>query len=411
MSFGTIRWRRGESFLKIGEVPVKFDTLCLDYRIYGKRKRPVFDSLRTGSKSEIAIIEKAAREYLDQIGQDLKNGLITKKPIFPTYTQMAEFWWEMDYCKRTYMQTRSRQISDRGKLDYAIEFFMGKTGDQIDREQVKNFRMYLRRIGSQKEKLWKNSYINRIIAMVGQVYHGCIAQEIYDSKTVDPKEAKKFGKIELCVRLQNPVLGLPKLYEMPVEPVVPSLEQFVKFLSFLPPVLKYCALIGVHTGLRKRNITELKITEVKLSSNELVIGSTKGVLPMIIKLHPDLSNLFKHLSENWTEKQIYVFEKTLGVPFKKLDKSWAKACSQADLQGFQFRNLRTTYATWRVEENISMPLLQAAMGHTTSQTTARYYNKARHATEVILQTQRSVYNECDRVSDQAAICKGVGCTV
>ena len=57
-------------------------------------------------------------------------------------------------------------------------------------------------------------------------------------------------------------------------------------------------------------------------------------------------------------------------------------------------------------ENISMPLLQAAMGHTTSQTTARYYNKARHATETILKTQRSVFCDRDQISGQAVTVEG-----
>lgn len=406
-NFGSFRWRRGENYLKKGEKPIVGDSICLDYRISGSRKRPVFETLKTGSKSEIANLEREARNYLDQLEKDLKNSAaLIEKPDYPTYTQMAEWWWENDYCQRTYMMDRSRQISDRGKLDYAIEFFRGKTGDQIDREQVKKFRMYLRKVGASKKKPWKDSYINRIISMVGQVYRGCIVQEIYDSKTSDLKEVKKYGKIELCVRLNNPIHGLPKLYEVPVEPVVPNVEQLVKFMSFLPPVLKYCALIGVHTGLRKRNILQLRVSEVRLSTGEFVIGSTKGVLPMIIKLHPELIKLFSRLSQFWREDQVFVFEKTPGKPFKKLDDSWNKARDLAGIPGFQFRNLRTTYATWRVEENISMPLLQAAMGHTTSQTTARYYNKARHATETILKTQRSVFCDRDQISDQAVATEG-----
>lgn len=404
--FGSFRWRRGEIFLKKGEKPAQGDVICLDYRANGKRIRPAFDVLKNNSKSEIANLEKSARSYLDQIERGLKVGTIIEKPVYPTYKQMAEFWWEMDYCKRTYMLTRSRQISDRGKLDYAINFFQGKTGDQIDREQVKNFRMHLRKIGSEKKKPWKDAYVNRIISMVGQVYHGCIKQEIYDSKTSDPKTALKYGKIELCVKLGNPIHGLPKLYENPVSPVVPSVEEFVKFLSFLPPVLRYAALIGVHTGLRKRNILELKISEVRLSSGEFVIEGTKGILPMIIRLHPELIKLFEILSKGWIEGQVYVFEKSPGVPFRALKNSWANACQYSGLIGFQFRHLRTTYATWRVEENVSMPLLQAALGHTTSQTTAKYYNKSRHATEIILQTQRSVYCDSDQKCDQAVTAEG-----
>ena len=60
-NFGSFRWRRGENYLKKGEKPIVGDSICLDYRISGSRKRPVFDTLRTGSKSEIANLEKEAR--------------------------------------------------------------------------------------------------------------------------------------------------------------------------------------------------------------------------------------------------------------------------------------------------------------------------------------------------------------
>lgn len=404
---GSYRWRRAKRYLCEGETPKRGDVLYLDYYINGKRKRPPFDTLRTNSQSEFKRIETSAQNYLNKISETLDNG--TEEEIFeitgtsyPTYEQMAHFWWEKDYCEREYMKDPQRQSSDLGKLNYGIKFFRNDEGEslpgnKIDREKVKTFRMHLKQIGV--ERKWKDAYINRIVAMVGQVYHGCIEEEFYTSEKADERELIRYGRIELCVRMKNPVHGLPKYYEEPVNPVVPTYDQFLKLLANLIPVLRYCAMIGIHTGLRKRNIFNLRIGEVKLISKELVIGSTKGVLPIILKMHPDLVKLFSHLSEFWRVDQEFVFEKIPGVPFKSLNASWKKGCEAAGIVGFQFRNLRTTYGTWRVEEGISMPLLQAALGHTTSQTTSRFYNKARHATEQIVKTQRSVW--CDQICDQS----------
>lgn len=373
-------------------------TLRLNYMIDGERQRPWFARMRIGSKAEKRNLEQEARNRLNEIEVAMRHGEFFDSTPYPTYKQMALHYWEKFQSIKQYMiDDPNCYRSDFSKLMITIEHFGDKKADLIKREDIKNFRMYLRELGDSDKvrKKWENAYINRIVACVGQVFKHCISQELWRFESASMDERIRYGNIDVCVKLENPIHGLPKLEEDPKPPIIPTREKFRALLDNLMPVYRDMAIIGVHTGLRRRNVVKLQISEISIESAEIYIKGHKGRSePTIKKLHTEavdvLRSRLRYIKENGIETK-YIFCKPDGNPYKDFYRHWRKACKAADLDGFWFEHLRPTYASWRVEEKVSMPLLQRQLDHSTSQTTSRFYNKSSAASEEILKTQRAIF--------------------
>lgn len=55
-----------------------------------------------------------------------------------------------------------------------------------------------------------------------------------------------------------------------------------------------------------------------------------------------------------------------------LKKTWASVCELADIEGVRIHDLRHTYAAQLASAGLSLPIIGALLGHTQTQTTARY---------------------------------------
>jgi integrase len=126
-----------------------------------------------------------------------------------------------------------------------------------------------------------------------------------------------------------------------------------------------------------------------------------GGVPIVMTMHKELSWLLNEVVKSARPDQEYLVERLPGRPFRDFHTTWNRACKTAKIPGFRFESLRNTYTSWRVEEGVSLGLIQQALAHTTIATTAKYYNKAKAASEVIVKTQRSIFEgACDQLCDQ-----------
>ncbi len=388
--FGSFRWRG--------------NSLQLDYRLKrgGARQRPVYATLRTGSVSERRQLEEAARKYLNDIETSIRKGTIfdNSENAFPTYKQAALFYWEKFESKKEYiLADNGSYASEFFKVETSIKYFDGKHVDEIKREDIKSYRAHLRELGVKAKRPWGDAYINRFVSKVGQVYHQIINQEYWRFESAPEGEMIRYGKIDSCVKIENPVHGLSKLYEKETSHFIPTIDQFLKAWDFLLPYQKLLAIIGIHTGLRKRNVVCLKWGQVDLFGRKIKIDSHKGNKPpLIVRLHPEVIDVLKICS--WSRKiSEYVICKSDGKPYKDFHVTWNKAWSDAGFERVRFRDLRTIYASWRIEEGIELGLLQRALAHTSPTTTGKIYNRTQRASEIILKTQRPLFG-CDQASDQ-----------
>lgn len=68
----------------------------------------------------------------------------------------------------------------------------------------------------------------------------------------------------------------------------------------------------------------------------------------------------------------FVFESHTGQALTDVKKTWARLCETAELRDFRLHDLRHTFASLLVSNGQSLPVIGAMLGHTQTQTTARY---------------------------------------
>ena len=68
----------------------------------------------------------------------------------------------------------------------------------------------------------------------------------------------------------------------------------------------------------------------------------------------------------------WVFPSHTGEPFVTIKKTWASLCEKAEIEDVRLHDLRHTFASLLVSSGASLPLIGAMLGHTQTNTTARY---------------------------------------
>jgi len=369
LNTGAIRWR-GTS-------------LYLDYRAGDRRVRELFARLVTSSPSERRNLEKDARLALAEKQAAARRGFFEIKNEYPTYRQMASHYWDFCQSKKPYMADSCCRGSEWKKLIVGIEHFGPKKADEIQREDIKAFRMAIRA----DKPSWSSATVNRVVSKVGQVYHWCINQEVWSSAGAPEREAFAYGKIERCIRLTYPCRGLLKLRESTGRGTIPTIEQFKALLEKLPAeIYRHVAVLAASTGLRRRNVLGLTWDEVDLIAGTIRIrGHKGGTEPTIKALHADAKAVLWSRIEGAADgAQVF------GSGLSGLNKAWREARAAAGLPGLQFKHLRTAYASWRVEEGVPLGLLQRQLDHSTPATTGKHYNLADVAGTEIVGKQRSI---------------------
>lgn len=356
------------------------DALYLDLRAIGEGRKK-FGRVTVQKKEARLKLEMLAEARLKELTEQFESNQLfdNNEKIYPTYKQMALFFWDKYWSVRPYFASGyTFSSSDHNKLHMAIAFLGAYRANEITREQVKAFRMDLRK----QHPTWSGAYINRIIAMIGQVYRFCITQEIYQFKDASHAEREKYGYVDNCTNCINPILGFPRLPEEPNPTKTITIEQFKTLLEVVEGEYRHYMLIAAHTGMRKRNITWLRVDEVNTFTGVISPKDHKGVSKLTHQMHPDLVQLFKVLTPY---NETYWFSRRFNY-----DK-WREWTRKAEVEGFEpFKGMRASYTTWRVEEGAALSLLEAALGHSTPVITQKHYNKAHEASKLLLEKQRSV---------------------
>lgn len=72
------------------------------------------------------------------------------------------------------------------------------------------------------------------------------------------------------------------------------------------------------------------------------------------------------------DRSEYVFASKFGKPMTDVKKAWVSLCKSAGLENIRLHDLRHTFASLLVSQGQSLPVIGAMLGHTQTQTTARY---------------------------------------
>ena len=137
------------------------------------------------------------------------------------------------------------------------------------------------------------------------------------------------------------------------------------------PYLRSMVIIDLFTGLRKEELLNLMWRAVDLEKDILCVEDGKGGEQRRIPISRAAKTELLKLADK--RHGDYVFHDRYGRPFKDIKKSYHSAVDRAGLVDVRFHDLRRTFATKCVFENISPKTLMKWLGHKSIETTMKYY--------------------------------------
>jgi len=153
-------------------------------------------------------------------------------------------------------------------------------------------------------------------------------------------------------------------------------EQARNLLSVLPRHLSEMAYFSLETGLRRRNVTQLKWSQIDLSRK-------------IAWIHPDEAKARKAIPVPLSDTAVAVLQRQQDVRrnpdctdyvfvyqgksiTQTSTKAWKKALAKVGIEDFRWHDLRHTWASWHAQRGTPLHVLQALGGWETIEMVQRY---------------------------------------
>ena len=138
-----------------------------------------------------------------------------------------------------------------------------------------------------------------------------------------------------------------------------------------PKVIAAIRLL-LFTGARKREVLDLKWSEVDLRSGVLRLKDSKTGKKDILLSQP-AQDIIKALPRERGDIYVFPAKGSKGkAPMNNFTKSWATILRHAEIADFRIHDLRHTFASISRGENNDLPTTGKLLGHRNSATTSRY---------------------------------------
>lgn len=154
---------------------------------------------------------------------------------------------------------------------------------------------------------------------------------------------------------------------------VPFLTQgeVVRLIAELPEHLAAMVAFSVLTGLRQRNVRELRWSQVDLERRAVWIlpHEAKGRRGISVPLTAEAAQVVQGQQGKHSEF-VFTFR---GEPVKSVNNSaWRRALKRAGIEGFRWHDLRHTWATWHAQAGTVLHVLQELGGWASASMVKRY---------------------------------------
>ncbi|HBE44333.1 MAG TPA: hypothetical protein DDW17_02475 [Deltaproteobacteria bacterium] len=165
-------------------------------------------------------------------------------------------------------------------------------------------------------------------------------------------------------------------------------EEEKRLLAAAPLWLREIIIFALNTGMRQDEILSLNWPQVDLSRRTATLLETKNKEIRTVPLNQTVCNM---LSVKGKIRHItgYVFTSEAGtkIDARNLLRAFYKAREEAKLEDVRFHDLRHSFATRLVQENIDLYVVQKLMGHKSVTMTMRYAHhyaeSLRHGVDIL----------------------------
>lgn len=142
------------------------------------------------------------------------------------------------------------------------------------------------------------------------------------------------------------------------------------------------------TGARRNEVSHAKWDYIDWERQTLLVPISKTGRPRVIALNNRAMALLRALPR--LDDNPYIFPSPItGRPCPSLHFPWTRIKERAGLDGVRLHDLRHSFASFLVNEGVSLYVVQGLLGHTQPRTTQRYAHLAQHtlnnAAEIVAQ--------------------------
>lgn len=349
------------------------DIPCKTAKIKGKEKR----------------IESYYKQALELLSQFKKE--IAKKKEFLENMEIEDSEKSFSNYSKKYLERKrynwspSTYLGTKRAIDHElIPFFKEKKLSEITVSDVKEFQTSLRQKGlSENTVKHYTTYLRSIL-----------------------NEAIEDGVIE-----KNVIHKLKPIKVIPKERTIFKVEELKIILEKIEGTdLEVPILLGLQYGLRLSEVLGLRYKDIDFKKNKLYIRNTvtKGLLfdenlekenfvskektktfdsrrdfflckklkNLLIEKKKKIEENKKKLGNTYNNKWLdYINVTSEGNLYKQLSKHFSRFLREAGILNGSFMNLRTTFATVLFEKKVDIMTIKELMGHTSIETTMKYYIK------------------------------------
>lgn len=205
--------------------------------------------------------------------------------------------------------------------------------------------------------------INRYITQLGSVYRYARRLRLLPRVFVPPTKG-----IEKAPEPPN-----PERYLRPDE--VERLITVARLLDRRWGRLPALITLAFHTGLRVGNLLALRWRDVDLEAGTLTVVKTKNGRPLVAPLTAAACAELRALGTPAPDRLVFEGRGGRAYNFRPL---WAKVCTEANLPGRNFHQLRHGCGSALAQAGVGQAQIMAILGHRTLSASARYMH---HSTE------------------------------
>lgn len=266
--------------------------------------------------------------------------------------------------------------------------YLRETNNKARRNDISIFRALDHYLSDLDLNQINDSVIQKIVA--GRIKKGDA------NKTINNKLKKLKAVLNMAKKDWKIDVDPPRIKELPTQKSRVrwiTQSEAARLIRELPSHLKPIVIFSLETGLRLRNVTDLKWEQVDLQANVIYFEGDD-----ILKTDKAFTVPLSKEARRCVSEQIGKNSKWVFTYAGKQNKSpngvaWKKALERSGIENFRWHDMRHTWATWHVQQGTPLHILQELGGWSNMDMVKRYAHfSVSHLSEYVIDTNLTQSN-------------------